>query len=107
MQRAGREATDAELAELQALHQELETAALPGLPNTDQFFAINERFHMRLLEIANNRYKAGLVTYLDVITEQTQALSVEQTAVQLQGERLTATVNLIKALGAGWGVVKN
>jgi multidrug efflux system outer membrane protein len=61
----------------------------------------------KALEIANNRYKAGLVTYLDVITEQTQALSVEQTAVQLQGERLTATVNLIKALGAGWGVVKN
>ena len=61
----------------------------------------------KALEIANNRYKAGLVTYLDVVTEQTQALSVEQTAVQLQGERLTATVNLIKALGAGWGVAKN
>jgi len=61
----------------------------------------------KALEIANNRYKAGLVTYLDVVTEQTQALSVEQAAVQLQGERLTATVNLIKALGAGWGVAKN
>jgi multidrug efflux system outer membrane protein len=54
------------------------------------------------LMIANNRYKAGLVTYLDVVTAQTQALSLEQTAVQLQGTRLTATVNLIKALGAGW-----
>ena len=54
------------------------------------------------LQIANNRYKAGLVTYLDVVTEQTQALGIEQTAVQLQGERLTATVNLIKALGGGW-----
>ena len=56
----------------------------------------------KALEIANNRYRAGLVTYLDVVTEQTQALSVEQTAVQLKGERLTAAVNLIKALGAGW-----
>jgi NodT family efflux transporter outer membrane factor (OMF) lipoprotein len=54
------------------------------------------------LQIANNRYLAGLVTYLDVVTEQTQALSLEQTAVQLRGERLTATVNLIKALGADW-----
>jgi outer membrane protein, multidrug efflux system len=59
------------------------------------------------LQIANNRYKAGLVTYLDVVTEQTQALSIEQTAVQLQGARLTATVNLIKALGGGWETAKN
>jgi NodT family efflux transporter outer membrane factor (OMF) lipoprotein len=56
----------------------------------------------KALEIANNRYRAGLVTYLDVVTEQTQALSVEQTTVQLKGEQLTAAVNLIKALGAGW-----
>lgn len=54
------------------------------------------------LEIANNRYKAGLVTYLDVATAQTAALTQEQNAVQLQGERLTATVNLIKALGCDW-----
>ena len=54
------------------------------------------------LEIANNRYKAGLVTYLDVTTAQTQSLSLEQAAVQLEGARLTATVNLIKALGSGW-----
>ncbi len=56
----------------------------------------------KALEIANNRYRAGLVTYLDVVTEQTQALSVEQSAVQLKGARLVAAVNLIKALGAGW-----
>ncbi len=50
--------TDAELAELQALHKELEKAAKPGKAgkaNTTQFFAINEQFHMRLLAIANNR----------------------------------------------------
>ncbi len=57
-------ATDAELAELQALHAELETAALPGTANTDQFFAINERFHMRLLEIANNRWRDQMVADL-------------------------------------------
>ena len=47
------------------------------------------------------------MTYLDVVTEQTQALSIEQTAVQLQGARLTATVNLIKALGGGWETPKD
>ena len=61
----------------------------------------------KALEIANNRYRAGLVTYLDVVTEQTQVLDIEQTAVQLKGERLTAAVNLIKALGADWDDVKD
>jgi multidrug efflux system outer membrane protein len=54
------------------------------------------------LEIANNRYKSGLVTYLDVATAQTDALNHEQATVQLTGARLTASVNLVKALGCGW-----
>jgi DNA-binding GntR family transcriptional regulator len=45
--------TDAEHAELQNLHTELEAATA----DRDRFFAINERFHMRLLEIANNRWR--------------------------------------------------
>jgi len=53
-------------------------------------------------EIADNRYRAGLVTYLDVATAQTAALDQERSAVELQGARLTACVNLIRALGAGW-----
>jgi outer membrane protein TolC len=56
----------------------------------------------RALEIANNRYKAGLVTYLDVATAQTADLNQERNAVQLQGARLITSVNLIKALGCGW-----
>ena len=57
-------ATDAELKELQALHKALEVAANPGKANTDQFFALNERFHMRLLEIANNRWRDQMVADL-------------------------------------------
>ncbi len=57
-------ATDAELAELKALHAELEAAALPGTSNTDAFFAVNERFHMRLLAIANNRWRDQMVADL-------------------------------------------
>ncbi len=57
-------ATNAELAELQALHRELETASKAGTANTDQFFAINERFHMRLLAIANNRWRDQMVADL-------------------------------------------
>jgi multidrug efflux system outer membrane protein len=54
------------------------------------------------LEIANNRYNAGLVTYLDVATAQTQALTVERSEVELQAARRTAAVNLVKSLGGGW-----
>jgi len=60
-------ATDAELTELQALHKELEKAAKPaknGQANTEQFFATNEQFHMRLLAIANNRWRDQMVADL-------------------------------------------
>lgn len=56
----------------------------------------------RTLEIANNRYKAGLVTYLEVATAQSAALVLERTVVQLRGQELAAAVGLIKALGGGW-----
>ena len=52
--------TDAEHAELQNLHTELEAATA----DRDRFFAINERFHMRLLEIANNRWREQMVADL-------------------------------------------
>ena len=54
------------------------------------------------LDIANNRYRAGLVTYLDVAAAQTEALNQERNAVELQGARLNACVNLIKAIGWVW-----
>jgi outer membrane protein, multidrug efflux system len=54
------------------------------------------------LEIANNRYKAGLVTFLDVATAQSTELGVESTTVQLHGQQLVAAVALVKSLGGGW-----
>ena len=53
-------ATEAEQKELQALHDELEAAAA----DRDRFFALNERFHMRLLEIADNRWRDQMVADL-------------------------------------------
>jgi NodT family efflux transporter outer membrane factor (OMF) lipoprotein len=49
-----------------------------------------------------NQYKAGTVSYLNVMTAQTVALSNQQIAVQLKGEQLNVSVLLIKALGGGW-----
>jgi DNA-binding GntR family transcriptional regulator len=54
------QATDAQLEELQALHAELEAA----VGDRDRFFAVNERFHMRLLELANNRWRNQMVAEL-------------------------------------------
>jgi outer membrane protein, multidrug efflux system len=53
-------------------------------------------------EIATQRYKAGLVGYLDVVYAQESVLSNEQTAAQISGQQLVASVVLIKALGGGW-----
>jgi outer membrane protein TolC len=52
--------------------------------------------------VVSNQYKAGVITYLDVITAQTAALTNERTAINILGNRLNASVLLIKALGGGW-----
>jgi NodT family efflux transporter outer membrane factor (OMF) lipoprotein len=54
--------------------------------------------------VTTNQYKAGIVTYLNVITTQTIALTNEITAVQILGRRMTAAVLLVEALGGGWNV---
>ncbi|HWF18857.1 MAG TPA: efflux transporter outer membrane subunit [Verrucomicrobiae bacterium] len=56
----------------------------------------------RTLNIANNRYQAGLVTYLEVATAENSALDLERTSVRLRGDQLVTTVALIKSLGGGW-----
>lgn len=53
---------------------------------------------------ATARYKAGLDPYLNVLTAQTVLLSNQQTAINLRMQQLSATVQLIKALGGGWEV---
>ncbi|KRB98988.1 GntR family transcriptional regulator [Hydrogenophaga sp. Root209] len=54
------QATDAELAELQTLHDALEAA----MGERDRFFALNEQFHMRVLELARNRWREQMVADL-------------------------------------------
>ncbi|MDD2920401.1 GntR family transcriptional regulator [Rhodoferax sp.] len=57
-------ADDAQMDELKALHQELEDAAQPEQRDHERFFEINERFHMRLLDIADNRWRNQMVADL-------------------------------------------
>jgi NodT family efflux transporter outer membrane factor (OMF) lipoprotein len=54
------------------------------------------------LQVSINQYKAGTISALNIITIQTIALNDEQTAVGIAGQRMTASVLLISALGGGW-----
>lgn len=56
----------------------------------------------RSLTLATERYKDGIDSYLNVITAQTTLLTNQRTAVNLQMQQMTASVELIKALGGGW-----
>jgi len=53
-------------------------------------------------KLSFNRYKGGLVTYLEVVTAQSIRLQNERVAVGVERRRLEASVLLIRALGGGW-----
>ena len=55
-------------------------------------------------QIATNQYKAGVVTYINVVNAETIVLNNERAALTVQNSQLTAAVLLIKALGGGWNV---
>lgn len=59
------------------------------------------------LRLILNQYKAGTVEFTDVVSVQTSALSNERARLSLQGSRLTASVQLIAALGGGWQAQTN
>lgn len=56
----------------------------------------------RSLKLAESRYEGGITTYLEVVTAQSVALANERTAVDLLTRHMTASVNLVRALGGGF-----
>jgi NodT family efflux transporter outer membrane factor (OMF) lipoprotein len=54
------------------------------------------------VKVSMNQYKAGIVSYLDVVTALTAQLSNEVGAISIKNRRMAACVLLIKALGGGW-----
>ncbi|MEN6320952.1 MAG: efflux transporter outer membrane subunit [Syntrophaceae bacterium] len=52
--------------------------------------------------LTTNQYKAGIVSYLNVVIVQAIALTNERIAIGISGQRMNAAALLIKALGGGW-----
>ncbi len=52
--------------------------------------------------VANNRYRAGQVSFLEVVTAQNITLAARRVAVDIHAQRLAATVQLAAIIGGGW-----
>jgi len=56
-------------------------------------------------ELYNDRYKMGVIYYINVVNTERDLLNFQILANSLQGNRFVATIQLIKALGGGWDAV--
>ncbi|QAU33044.1 efflux transporter outer membrane subunit [Janthinobacterium sp. 17J80-10] len=71
----------------------------------DQTLAQDEAVNAsaRAAKLSHLQYREGSVSYLNVIDADRSVLQQQRVAVQLDGERARSTVNLIRAIGGGWG----
>jgi NodT family efflux transporter outer membrane factor (OMF) lipoprotein len=61
----------------------------------------------KALEVVTYQYKAGTVSYLNVVTAQASALSVERNLLDVRNRRLLAVAQLLKNLAGRWDTVEN
>jgi NodT family efflux transporter outer membrane factor (OMF) lipoprotein len=88
------------LAAFQQVEDNLSSLRVLSLSVQQQCEAVQSA--QRYLDEANVRYKAGLDPYLNVIAAQITLSGDQQAALNLQMQQMTASVQLIKALGGGW-----
>ena len=79
-----------QLAALRILEQE-------GAAQDDVLASARESLALTL-----NQYKAGTVSYINVVTVQATALANERNAVSIFGSRMIASVGLVRTLGGSW-----
>ncbi len=56
----------------------------------------------RAAELATERYRSGIVSFLEVVDANRGTLLAKRSQAQLAGQKLIVSVQLIKALGGGW-----
>lgn len=88
------------LAAFQDVEDELAALSYLSLEAGEQDAATREAEQALTLEM--QRYKGGVDSYLNVITQQNITLGNERASAQLLGRRMVAAVSLIRALGGGW-----
>jgi multidrug efflux system outer membrane protein len=79
--------------------------SLAGLDHLSRQAAAQQRAvagSRRAADLATQRFTAGVVSYLEVVDASRGALLAERNQAQVVGQRLIASVQLIKALGGGW-----
>lgn len=54
------------------------------------------------LDLANERYKGGVTSYLEVLTAETALLNNQRTQIDLKTRQFAANVALVRSLGGGW-----
>ncbi len=81
--------------------------SLSGIKHLADQFEAQQRAVTNSLEAANlaeRRYRSGVISYIEVVDANRDALTAERAATQLTGLRFAASVRLIKALGGGFDV---
>jgi len=77
-------------------------AGIRILAEQDEVLQSAVRDATRGTEIAFNEYKAGTVDYTTAATAQATQLSIQETALNVEQQRLLDAVSLIGDLGGGW-----
>jgi len=88
------------LTAFQQVEDELATLRILSQERQQQDDAV--RAAQTALTAAEDRYKFGVDSYLNVITAQTTLLTNQRTATTIRQLQLTASVQLIRSLGGSW-----
>lgn len=88
------------LSDFQSVEDQLASLRILAQEVSQYDTAIQSAAHY--LDLSLTRYKAGVDSYLNVITAQNTVLTNRETQVQTQLRQMTASVSLIMALGGGW-----
>jgi NodT family efflux transporter outer membrane factor (OMF) lipoprotein len=88
------------LSAFQAVEDNLATLRILSKEIGEQHTAVISASHY--LDLSLTRFKAGVDSYLNVITAQNTVLTNRQTELQIQLRQMTASVGLVMALGGGW-----
>lgn len=89
---------------IQTAFREVADALVASKNYSDQISVETDAIHSlrRRLEIADERYRAGGDSYLNVLTAQQDLYSAQQTLLATQLSKLSNQISLYKALGGGW-----